>query len=67
MSTAKQLAAALSYKLVKNTTVLLLKPDFMAPFQSSNLKTIPGIASFYATQYITTSTVVDGIEKHGNL
>ena len=65
VSTAKQLAAALSYKLVKNTTVLLLKPDFMAPFQSSNLKTIPGIASFYATQYITTSTVVDGIEKHG--
>eukprot|EP00731_Ephydatia_muelleri_P014407 Em0008g127a len=63
VSTAKQLVAALSYKLVKNTTVLL-KPDFMAPFQSSNLKTIPGIASFYATQYITTTTVIQGIEKH---
>ena len=29
------------------------KPDFMASFQSLNLKTIPGIASFHATQYIT--------------
>ena len=36
----------------------------MAPFQSSNLKTIPGIASFHATQYINTTTVVEGIEKH---
>ena len=61
MSTAKQLVAALASKLIKNTTVLLLKPDFKAPFRTSTPKTISGIAGFYASEYITTGSIAQQV------
>eukprot|EP00731_Ephydatia_muelleri_P002008 Em0001g2008a len=55
------IAAALAAKLIKNTTVLLLKPDFKAPFCTSTLKTISGIAGFYASEYITTGGIAQQV------
>ena len=50
VSTPKQLAVALVNTSVRNTTVLLVKPDFGAPYR---IPAIPGISTFYATQYVT--------------
>ena len=61
VSTAKQLVAALASKLIKNTTVLLLKPDFKAPFHTSTPKTISGIAGFYASKYITSGGIAQQV------
>ena len=48
VSTAKQLAVALSTKSVKNTIVLLVKPKQDAPFRSTNVQ---GIMNYYSIQY----------------
>ena len=53
-STAKQPVAALAAKLIKNTTVL-------ASFCTSTLKTISGIAGFYASEYITTGGIAQQV------
>ena len=60
MSSAKQLYmyTALATKLLKNATVLLVNPDFKAPFRSFGLKTIPGIANFYATKYFISNQLI---------
>ena len=63
VSTARQLVAALTAKLIKNATVLLLKPDFKAPFLTATLKTISGIAGFYASEYTTSTSVTSDIEQ----
>ena len=62
VSTAKQLVAALAAMLIKNTTVLLVKPDLKAPFCISTLKTISGIAG-YASEYTSSTNVISGIEQ----
>ena len=54
VSTPKQLAVALITNSVKNTTVLLVKPDFHAPCRTAVIPAIPGISGFYAVNYITT-------------
>ena len=54
VSTPKQLAVALITNSVKNTTVLLVKPDFHAPCRTAVIPAIPGISGFYAANYITT-------------
>ena len=64
VSSAKQLYTALATKLLKNTTILLVKPDFKAPFRSFGLRTIPGIASFYATKYFTSNQLIGGVQQH---
>ena len=51
VSTAKQLAVALSTKSVKNTIVLLVKPKQDAPFRSTNVAAIRGIMNYYSIQY----------------
>ena len=51
VSTAKQLAVALSTKSVKNTIVLLVKPKQDAPFRSTNVAAIQGIMNFYSIEY----------------
>ena len=51
VSTAKQLAVALSSKCVKDTTVLLVKPKHDAPFVSTKVPAIQGISNFYAVEY----------------
>ena len=53
VSTPKQLAVALVNTSVRNTTVLLVKPDFGAPYRTASIPAIPGISTFYATQYVT--------------
>ena len=53
ISTAKQLAVALMATSVSNTTVLLVKSDFQAPYRSACTPSIPGISELYATQYVT--------------
>ena len=45
VSTPKQLAVALMEKSITNTTVLLIKPDFCAPYQSAKCPSINGIRS----------------------
>ena len=51
VSTAKQLAVALSSKCVKDTTVLLVQPKHDAPFVSTKVPAIQGILNFYAVEY----------------
>ena len=51
VSTAKQLAVALSSKCVKDTTVLLVKPKHDAPFVSTKVPAIQSISYFYAVEY----------------
>ena len=51
VSAAKQLAVALSTKSVKNTIVLLVKPEQDAPFRSTNVAAIQGIMNYYSIQY----------------
>ena len=51
VSTAKQLAVALSSKCVKDTTVLLVKPNHDAPFVSTKVPAIQGISNFYPVEY----------------
>eukprot|EP00731_Ephydatia_muelleri_P004817 Em0002g993a len=51
VSTAKQLAVALSRKCVKDTTVLLVKPKHDAPFVSTKVPAIQSISNFYAVEY----------------
>ena len=51
VSTAKQLAVALSSKCGKDTTVLLVKPKHDAPFVSTKVPAIQGISNFYAVEY----------------
>lgn len=63
VSTPRQLVAALTTKLIKNTTVLLLKPDFKAPFRTATIKTISGIAGFYASVYTTSTNSIRDIEQ----
>ena len=53
VSTPKQLAVALMTTSISNTTVLLVKPDFRAPFRSTHIPSVVGISELYATQYIT--------------
>ena len=55
VSTPKQLAVALIDSSVSNATILLLKPDFKAPYRSAAIPSIPGISGFYAAQYVTTA------------
>ena len=52
VSTPKQLAVALVNTSVRNTTVLLVKPDFGAPYHTASIPAISGISTFYATQYV---------------
>eukprot|EP00731_Ephydatia_muelleri_P022919 Em0015g502a len=54
VSTPKQLAVALMEKSLSNTTVLLVKPDFKAPYRSKVIPAISGISEYYAAQYATT-------------
>ena len=54
LSTPKQLAVALMEKSLSNTTVLLVKPDFKAPYRSKVIPAISGISEYYAAQYATT-------------
>ena len=56
VSTPKQRAVALMEKSITNTTVLLIKPDFCAPYRSAKCPSINGITQFYAAQYITTAS-----------
>ena len=56
VSTPKQLAVALMEKSITNTTVLLIKPNFCAPYQSEICPSINGITQFYAAHYITTAS-----------
>ena len=53
ISTPKQLAVALMEKSTINTTVLLIKPNFEAPYRSAVCPSIKGISEFYVAQYIT--------------
>ncbi|KAL5488979.1 hypothetical protein EMCRGX_G018014 [Ephydatia muelleri] len=53
VSTAKQLAVALSSKCGKDTTVLLVKPKHDAPFVSTKVPAIQGISNFYAVDHKT--------------
>ena len=53
ISTPKQLAVALMEKSTINTTVLLIKPNFEAPYRSAVCPSIKGISEFYFAQYIT--------------
>ena len=53
ISTPKQLAVALMEKSTINTTVLLIKPNFKAPYRSAVCPSINGISEFYVAQYIT--------------
>ena len=55
VSTPKQLAVALMSTPVSNTTVLLVKPNFQAPYRSAAIPSIPGISEFYVAQYVTSS------------
>ena len=55
ISTAKQLTVALMATSVSNATVLLVKPDFQAPYRSARIPSIPGISELYATQYVTSA------------
>ena len=52
VSTPKQLAVALINTSVSNTTVLLVKPNFQAPYYAAAIPTIVGIFEFYAAQYV---------------
>ena len=54
VSTPKQLAVALMENPIMNTTVLLLKLDFKAPYRSTVVPCVSGISDFYAAQYVTT-------------
>ena len=56
VSTPKQLAVALMEKSLSNTTVLLVKPDFKAPYRSKVIPAISGISEYYAAQYATTDS-----------
>ena len=56
VSTPKQLAVALMEKSLSNTTVLLVKPDFKAPYRSKVIPAISGIFEYYAAQYATTDS-----------
>ena len=56
ISTPKQLAVALMEKSTINTTVLLIKPNFKAPYRSAVCPSIKGISEFYVAQYITNNT-----------
>ena len=48
VSTPKQLAVALMENPVRNSTVLLVKLDFKAPYRFAVIPTIMGISDFYA-------------------
>lgn len=52
--TPKQLAVALMTNSVSNTTVLLMKPDFCAPYCTAMIPPVAGISGFYTANYITT-------------
>lgn len=54
VSTPKQLAVALMENPVRNSTVLLVKLDFKAPYRFALIPTIMGLSDFYAAQYVTT-------------
>ena len=56
ISTPKQLAVALMEKSTINTIVLLIKPNFKAPYRSAVCPSIKGISEFYVAQYITNNT-----------
>ena len=55
VSTPKQLAVALIDTSVSNTTVLLVKPNFQAPYYAAAIPTVVGISEFYAAQYVTSA------------
>ena len=40
-----------------------MKPDFKVPFRTATLKTISGIAAFYASEYTTSTSVISNIEQ----
>ena len=63
VSTAKQLAVALSSKCVKDTTVLLVKPKHDAPFVSTKVPAIQGISNFYAVEYDEKNQLVPSVTK----
>ena len=50
VSTPKQLA--LMSSPVSNTSVLLVEPNFQAPYRSAAIPSIPGISEFYAVCHI---------------
>ena len=54
VSTPKQLTVALMEKSLSNTTVLLVKPDFKAPYRPKVIPAVSGISEYYAAQYATT-------------
>ena len=66
ISTAKQLAVALMATSVSNTTVLLMKPDFQAPYHSACIPSIPNISELYnpvcdiCRQHASNMFVVEG-------
>ena len=54
VSTPKQLGEALMENHLLNTTALLVKLDFKAPYRSAVVPSVSGISDFYAAQYGTT-------------
>ena len=55
VSTPKQLAVALMENLIRNSTVLLRKLYFKAPYRFAVIPTIMGTSDFYAAQYYVTT------------
>ena len=49
--------------VVEGRCRLLVKPHLKAPFCTSTLKTISGIAGFYASEYTSSTNVISGIEQ----
>ena len=67
VSTAKQLAIALTNMSVSNTTVLLVKPNFQAPCRAAQIPPVPGITEFYAAQYATSAEGKQHIQFYHSL
>ena len=40
---------------MSNTTVLLVKPNFQAPYYAAAIPTVVGFSEFYAAQYVTSA------------
>ena len=65
VSTPKQLAVALMENPIMNTTVLLLKLDFKAPYRTTVVPNVSGISDFYAAQYVTRRKLSDSFTVWG--
>lgn len=66
VSTTKQLAIALVNMSVSNT-VLLVKPNFQAPYRAAAIPPVTGITEFYAAQYVTSSEGKQQIQFYHSL